>query len=76
MLASKQKKRVKISHSRTNDPYRDRRSGEDNRRSYAPAYFENGIERRIGKERRTHPERRKGYTRVSTWSSIRHTTSG
>jgi hypothetical protein len=58
-------------NSRTGDPYLDRRSGEDNRQYYTPAYFnKHGVDRRSGKERRINMERRKSYARVSTWSSI------
>jgi hypothetical protein len=75
-MLAKINKRMKSGHSRTNDPYRDRRSGEDNRQFYTPAYFDNnGVERRMIRERRSKLERRKGYTRVSAWSSIRYTTS-
>jgi len=76
MLAQKLNKRYIIGDSRSSDPYRDRRSGEDNRKFYTPSYFENnGLERRNMKERRSGKERRMGYTRVSDWSSIRQPTS-
>ena len=63
---------IKISiDKRKGDPYVDRRSGEDRREIYLADYFENsGIERRSGKDRRQQGERRKGFIRVSRWSSI------
>ena len=57
--------------ARKSDPYVDRRSGEDRRQFYDSDYFQNGgLERRSGKERRQQGERRKGFARVSEWSSI------
>lgn len=57
--------------ARISDPYVDRRSGEDRRKIYFADYFENnGLERRSGKDRRQRGERRKGFIRVSKWSSI------
>lgn len=56
---------------RKSDSYVDRRSGEDRREIYLADYFENsGLERRSGKDRRQRGERRKGFIRVSKWSSI------
>ena len=60
-----------LKEERTNDPYLDRRSGEDRRQAYDLDYFPcGGIERRSGKERRRQGERRNGWVRVSTWSSV------
>ena len=56
---------------RKSDPYIDRRSGENRRQFYYTDYFQNGgAERRSWKDRRQHDERRKGFTRVSDWSSV------
>ncbi len=53
------------------DPYLDRRSGEDKRLRYSLSYFGGGgTERRIYKERRRNPERRRGYVRISPWTSV------
>jgi len=63
-------KKISI-NKRKRDPYVDRRSGEDRRKIYLADYFENsGLERRSGKDRRHQGERRKGFIRVSKWSSI------
>jgi hypothetical protein len=60
-----------LADARLSDPYVDRRSGEDRREIYNADYFENdGVERRSGKDRRQQGERRKGFIRVSEWSSI------
>jgi hypothetical protein len=60
-----------LGDARVSDPYLDRRSGEDRREIYNADYFENGgVERRSGKDRRQESERRKGYVRVSKWSSV------
>ena len=57
-------------HLRVRDPYLDRRRGDDRREKYSLYYFsEGGVERRNSRERRINFERRKGYTRVSTWAS-------
>lgn len=72
MLAIIPKKIMSIRYQRSKDPYWDRRSGEDNRKSYWTDYFaSNGTERRHFKERRSGLERRKGYVRVSAWTSVR-----
>ena len=56
---------------RKRDPYLDRRQGEDRRQIFSLYYFdEGGVERRLSKERRINFERRKGYTRISTWASV------
>ena len=56
---------------RANDPYVDRRSGEDRRAGYDLDYFpDGGTERRSGKERRGQDERRDSCIRVSDWSSV------
>jgi hypothetical protein len=50
---------------------RDRRSGEDRRRSYSLDYLSNGgVERRSWKERRSQVERRVDWMRVSKWVSV------
>lgn len=50
----------------------DRRSGEDGRKVYRIGYFlAGGIERRSGNERRHQHERRKGWIKISEWSSMR-----
>jgi hypothetical protein len=60
-----------LKDSRFNDPYVDRRSGEDRRQVYDADYFENqGQERRIHSERRHPAERRGRCVRVTTWSSV------
>ena len=49
----------------------DRRSGWDRRQTHSLEYFANGgVERRSFKERRQTGELRKGWVRVSDWSSI------
>ena len=56
---------------RRQDPYMDRRSGEDRRTTYLIDYFSEGKpERREAIERRDKNERREGYVRVSNWSSV------
>ena len=53
------------------DPYLDRRSGEDRRKTYNLDHFtEGGEERRCTKERRHEKERRKDCVKVSKWSSV------
>ena len=48
----------------------DRRSGEERRKVYSFDYFsKGGVERRHFKERRSKKERRRGWIRVSDWSS-------
>ena len=65
------KEKLIFKNARVNDPYFDRRSGDDRREIYDSDYFKNGgIERRNGKERRQCAERRDGYVRISDWSSI------
>jgi len=60
-----------LKNARTNDPFLDRRSGEDRRQAYDLDYFpRGGTERRSGKERRLREERRDGWVRVSKWSSV------
>jgi len=57
---------------RKSDPYLDRRSGEERREIYDIDYFANGgTERRQAVDRRKTKERRKGYVKVSKWSSVR-----
>ena len=53
----------------------DRRSVKERRRRLSLARFgfkgENrNLDRRIGEERRTNPERRDGWVRVSKWASV------
>lgn len=56
---------------RTNDPFMDRRSGEDRREAYDLDYFQSeGVERRTGVERRKTEDRRNSCIRVSKWTSI------
>jgi len=53
------------------DPFLDRRSGEDRRRTYDFDYFsEGGVERRSAIERRQPKERRSDHVRISKWSSV------
>ena len=60
-----------INDARINDPYLDRRSGEDRRQAYDLDYFPGGgIERRSGKDQRRPDERRDRWVRVSPWSSV------
>jgi len=74
MKAHKARRYCGIGNSRINDPYIDRRSGEEMRQYYTPAYFDkNGMERRVTGERRINVERRKGCGRVSTWASVCYT---
>jgi hypothetical protein len=57
--------------NRKADPYLDRRSGEDRRKTYDLEHFtEGGLERRDEKERRDARERRKDCIKVSKWSSV------
>jgi len=56
---------------RIEDPYLDRRSGDDRREYYDLDFFEQGgVERRIGIEPRQKGERRAQFVRVSRWSSV------
>ena len=56
---------------RVEDPFRDRRFGNDRRRGFDLGYFaQGGIERRKGMERRQKHERRDQYVRIDKWSSI------
>ena len=58
-------------NKRKNDPYVDRRSGEDRRTGYDLDYFtEDGTERRKGDDRRQKRERREKCIPVSDWSSV------
>ena len=72
MDAMLKKYRRSAANLRVSDPYLDRRSSEDRRQHYSLAYFNRGgRERRIeDTERRKRSERRKGYVRISNWSSI------
>jgi hypothetical protein len=67
----KMAKEITLRTGRANDPYVDRRSGEDRRGGYDLDYFpDGGTERRSGKERRRQGERRDSCIRVSDWSSV------
>jgi len=56
---------------RIEDPFRDRRSGDDRRRGFDLGHFaQGGIERRKGVECRQKDERRDQYVRIDKWSSI------
>ena len=56
---------------RIENPFRDRRSGDDRRRGFDLGYFaQGGINRRKGMERRQRYERRDQYVRIDKWSSI------
>jgi hypothetical protein len=56
---------------RIEDPFRDRRSGNDRRRGFDIGYFaQGGIEKRKGGECRQKRERRDQYVRIDKWSSI------
>jgi hypothetical protein len=56
---------------RIEDPFRDRRSGDDRRRGFDMGYFaQGGIEKRKGGECRQKSERRDQYVRIDKWSSI------
>ena len=58
-------------NSRSRDPYLDRRTGEDRRVKYSLTYFSSGgKERRDYGERRKRRERRKGYIRITPWTSV------
>jgi hypothetical protein len=58
-------------NNRSRDPFLDRRSGDDRRTKYSLTYFsEGGLERRAYGERRKRRERRKGYIRISPWTSV------
>ena len=64
---------VKLNRSerRRRDPYWDQRSGEDRRMVHLFSYFSSGgKENRDTRERRVAAERRKGYLRVTRWSSV------
>ena len=63
--------KLKLKNNRVNDPYLDRRSGDDRREAYDSDFLNGGIERRTGKDRRQRGERRDGYIRVSDWSGAR-----
>jgi len=53
------------------DPYVDRSWEEDRRQVYDFVYWEcGGIERRNGKDRRQHKERRDSCVNVSKWASV------
>ena len=56
---------------RIEDPFRDRRSGDDRRHGFDLGHFaQGGIERRKGMECRQNDERRDQYVRIDKWSSI------
>jgi len=56
---------------RIEDPFRDRRSGNDRRRGFDIGYFaQGGIEKRKAGECRQKRERRDQYVRIDKWSSI------
>ena len=56
---------------RIEDPYRDRRSGDDRREVYDLEFFEQGgMERRSGVEIRQKRGRRVQCVNVSEWSSV------
>jgi hypothetical protein len=56
---------------RIEDPFHDRRSGNDRRRGFDLGHFaQGGIERRKGMECRKKHERRDQYVRIYKWSSI------
>lgn len=56
---------------RRRDPFMDRRSGEDRRKTHSLAYFQDGRpDRRKQQERRTQVERRSDCVRISEWSSV------
>jgi len=60
-----------LKDKRIEDPFRDRRSGNDRRRGFDIGYFaQGGIKRRKGIERRQRYERRDRYFRIDKWSSI------
>jgi hypothetical protein len=60
-----------LKDSRVQDPYVDRRSGEERRQAYDSDYFEaEGVEKRTNGDRRQPAERRNSCTRVSRWSSV------
>jgi hypothetical protein len=47
----------------------ERHSDQDKRRKNSRKYFVNGVERRIGKERRNATERRDRWIRIGKWRS-------
>jgi hypothetical protein len=47
----------------------DRRSNTDGRRMFETNLFPMDPDRRSGEDRRSHPEQRNGWKRVSEWSS-------
>jgi len=60
-----------LKNRRIEDPFRDRRSGNDRRRGFDIGYFaQGGIEKRKGGECRQKNERRDQYVRIDKWSSI------
>ena len=60
-----------LKDDRINDPFVDRRSGEDRRVAYDLDYFQDGgIERRKRIDRRQQDDRRGNCVRVSKWSSV------
>ena len=68
---NKTDKDTKKRQMRKNDPYMDRRSGEDRRKVYSLDYFLKGNEdRRVGKERRINSERRIDCIPVNKWASV------
>jgi len=66
------KYRHNVANIRASDPYLDRRSSDERRQQYSLAYFNRGGQERRSEEveRRIRNERRKGYVRISNWSSI------
>jgi len=64
-------RRIELKDRRIEDPFRDRRSGNDRRRGFDIGYFaQGGIEKRKGGECRQKRERRDQYVRIDKWSSI------
>ncbi|MBT8334052.1 MAG: hypothetical protein HKP41_11240 [Desulfobacterales bacterium] len=72
MDAMLKKYRHTATNLRASDPYLDRRSSDDRRQRYSLVYFNRGGQERRSEdiERRIHNERRKGFVRISNWSSI------
>jgi hypothetical protein len=52
--------------------FKERRSGKDRRRFFSLNRLRyKGPERRVRKNRRSHPERRDGYVKIDKWSSVK-----
>lgn len=70
-MGSVKKRRSMGKELRRCDPFMDRRSGDDRRKIYSLAYFQEGrVDRRQGGERRSGNERRSECIQLTAWTSV------